>query len=438
MSCTQLKTFTVVQNSYLTPSNNESIFSINFQEDKPEMKVIQGVWQVTKDCDWVAQSGGDGYENCTTTQIVKYEEPVLIKPFDMVVIADNSDFNLISGITDNTKKVTVIPTILLYYAHEKGQVENLKTYVQNTLDVVTLLVPVTKIATGPKWLAKTFTFVDKWSKVNAGVNLAVNNTPLNQIPEIKNALDAYNAVTAVMNVTTLAGAIGQNKIASFFSELDNPVAKKELLSQAKNGSDDAKKILDVEAELKAYSEAKLGKDWWKVNRAGNVFRGITKTQFFETVAEFKIPSNGLLGYQAWDLWKAKKWGELEDLFKANNINGKWPPNRGFIEFTTEPLTVGKEIDRYGGYIDPADGLFKDNGLYASPKGASFESRALPAEYLMSTPPKPYNKYKVVKEIPNVKQGQAAPWFNQPGMGTQYELPLSIDKLLSEGFIIKIN
>jgi Tuberculosis necrotizing toxin len=34
--------------------------------------------------------------------------------------------------------------------------------------------------------------------------------------------------------------------------------------------------------------------------------------------------------------------------------------------------------------------------------------------------------------------QAAPWFNQAGMGTQYELPLSIDKLLSEGFIIKIN
>lgn len=39
--------------------------------------------------------------------------------------------------------------------------------------------------------------------------------------------------------------------------------KQTLLNQAKNGSDDAKKILDVETELKAYSEAKLGKGWWK-------------------------------------------------------------------------------------------------------------------------------------------------------------------------------
>ena len=144
------------------------------------------------------------------------------------------------------------------------------------------------------------------------------------------------------------------------------------------------------------------------------------------------------GDQAWDLWKSEKWAELEDLFKKNNINGNWPPNRGFIQFTIEPLSVGIEIDRYGGFIDPADGLFKDKGLYASPKGASFESRALPADYLTSIPPTPYNKYKVIKEIPNVKKGLAAPWFNQTGMGTQYELPLGIDKLLSDGYIVKIN
>lgn len=259
----EMKAYTVVQNSYLTPSNNEPIFHMYFQNDKPELQISQGVWEVTQDCHWVAESGGDGYEECTTSQSVKYQDPIYVKPFDMVVLADNSDYNLISGITDDTKKVTVIPAILLFYAHEKGQVENIKIYVQNTLDVVTLLVPVTKIATGPKWLAKTFTFVDKWSKVNAGVNLAVNNTPLNQIPEIKAALDAYNAVTAVMNVTSLAGSIGKGKIAKFFNELENPAAKQILLNQAKNGSDDAKKILDVEAELKAYSEAKLGKGWWK-------------------------------------------------------------------------------------------------------------------------------------------------------------------------------
>ncbi|EMY3553645.1 fibronectin type III domain-containing protein [Flavobacterium psychrophilum] len=357
INANELKTFTVVQNSYLTPSNNESIFSINFQEDKPEMKVTQGVWQVTKDCDWVAQSGGDGYENCTTTQIVKYEEPVLIKPFDMVVIADNSDFNLISGITDNTKKVTVIPALLLYYAHEKGQVENLKTYVQNTLDVVTLLVPVTKIATGPKWLAKTFTFVDKWSKVNAGVNLGVNNTPLNQIPEIKNALDAYNAITAVMNITSLAGAIGQNKTATFFKELDNATAKKVLISQAKNGSDDAKKILDVEAELKAYSEAKLGKDWWKLQGAGkfmlsqiddyvalatNVGKGVNKDkillgEFIDGSPNSYVTRAKNEGYTYFDM--GDKWDEAFNLVNKSK-DEMWKINKKFID---EQKALNKEF-----------------------------------------------------------------------------------------------
>jgi hypothetical protein len=170
-----------------------------------------------------------------------------------------------------------------------------------------------------------------------------------------------------------------------------------------------------------------------VNQAGDVVRGLNKSDFLATVGDFANGAKTQIADQAWDLWKQQKWAELEDLFVINDINGKWPPNRGFIEFTSEPLAVGQEIDRYGGYYD--NGVFKDGGNFASPKGASFESRALPADYLTS---KPYRKYKVIKEIPNVKKGAAAPWFNQPGMGTQYELPLSIDKLLSEEFIIPIN
>lgn len=88
------------------------------------------------------------------------------------------------------------------------------------------------------------------------------------------------------------------------------------------------------------------------------------------------------------------------------------------------------IDRYGGYIDDVDGLFKDKGTFASPMGASFESRALPA----STQSKPYKKYRVIKEIPNVKSGEAIPWFGQPGKGIQYELPETIEDLLKDKFI----
>ncbi len=171
----------------------------------------------------------------------------------------------------------------------------------------------------------------------------------------------------------------------------------------------------------------------KLNGAGDAFRGIAKSDFLESVGDFASGANAQNADQAWDLWKQKKWSELENLFTTNNINGKWPPNRGFVEFTTEPLTVGKEIDRYGGYIDNTTGQFIDKGTFASPKGASFESRALPSETLT----KAYKKYKVIKEIPGVKKGPAAPWFNQPGMGTQYELPKGINKLLEDGYIIEI-
>jgi hypothetical protein len=67
------------------------------------------------------------------------------------------------------------------------------------------------------------------------------------------------------------------------------------------------------------------------------------------------------------------------IIKTNNLNGKWPPNRGFIEFKVEPLNIGTDFDRYGGRI--VNGKFVDNGNFAAPKGISFESRALPADYI---------------------------------------------------------
>lgn len=164
-----------------------------------------------------------------------------------------------------------------------------------------------------------------------------------------------------------------------------------------------------------------------VTSLDDIANGLTKAEFKNT---FSAADN--LVDQAWDLWKTQNWNELENLFKVNGINGGWPPNRGFIEFTTEPLAIGKEFDRYGGYFE--NGVFKDRGTFGSPKGAPFESRALPEETLNS----PYKKYRVIKEIPEVKKGPAAPWFDQPGMGIQYEFPYSINELLEGGFITPIN
>lgn len=53
--------------------------------------------------------------------------------------------------------------------------------------------------------------------------------------------------------------------------------------------------------------------------------------------------------------------------------------------------------------------------------------------------KPYNSYRVIKEIPGVKQGKTIPWFDKTGLGIQYEFPekYGIDFLLKNKFIEKI-
>ena len=41
-------------------------------------------------------------------------------------------------------------------------------------------------------------------------------------------------------------------------------------------------------------------------------------------------------------------------------------------------------------------------------------------------------------IGNNKGSYVAPWFDMPGGGTQYKLPMSIEQLLKEQFIVPIN
>ena len=99
----------------------------------------------------------------------------------------------------------------------------------------------------------------------------------------------------------------------------------------------------------------------------------------------------------------------------------WPANSGFIERTVERkfLMPGEAVDRYG----------FGGGRFVSPAGTSVEARALR--------PRPenlrFNTYQVVKPI-EVNAGGVQPWFGQPGLGTQCELPVSVNVLLKRGFI----
>ncbi|WP_246118447.1 deaminase domain-containing protein [Apibacter muscae] len=300
----EISLFTVVQNSYIYPSDGEKILHAHFIKNKNYLLISQGVWEVKEKCE---EKQTNSFEEakivCYTTQELNWREDEKLLPFEPVIILDDSDFNLVEGLLDPNANVAVVPAIFLYYAYEKGELANIKQYSQNYLDAITLFVPVTKIATGTKWLAKTFTFIDKWGKVNAATNLVINNnSSLSKNKELKSALEAYNAVTAAMNITSLAGYIGKGKLAKFLSEMDDAKVHKILVEEASIGNQDAKKILDVKAELTAYSEAKYGRNWWaswseykKVIFNGEEFAIIENWHFSKKAIEVMTPLHTLKG-----------------------------------------------------------------------------------------------------------------------------------------------
>jgi len=91
---------------------------------------------------------------------------------------------------------------------------------------------------------------------------------------------------------------------------------------------------------------------------------------------------------------------------------------GFKNGKYESVTIKPEenkiIDRYG----------SNWGVYFGEDGTPYEQRALSPV----TDPNQYNRYQVCKELP-VKKGEIAPWFDEPGGGTQYQLdPAFVDEI----------
>lgn len=161
----------------------------------------------------------------------------------------------------------------------------------------------------------------------------------------------------------------------------------------------------------------------------SLVRGVSFSYFEKSVPDFSDSTKKTLAKTAWKLWKQEKWNELEQFFTTNNLNGGWPPNRGATSLKIVTLKAGMLVDRYGGYYD-ADSVFQDKGMFVSPAGIPFAQRALPAKTLSS----PYRVYKIVKPITDVKKGGIIPWFNQPGLGIQYELPYNINDLKKGGYL----
>jgi filamentous hemagglutinin family protein len=95
---------------------------------------------------------------------------------------------------------------------------------------------------------------------------------------------------------------------------------------------------------------------------------------------------------------------------ADGFKGKSQP---------KTLEVGTVIDRFGG----------DTGTFFAPVGTPLKQRAMApgAENDQLT------KYKILRPL-SVDSGAIAPWFDQPGGGTQYKASLTAKQLIDQGYI----
>lgn len=128
----------------------------------------------------------------------------------------------------------------------------------------------------------------------------------------------------------------------------------------------------------------------------------------------------------------------EFLDKWTNKDGwyNYPPEDGFAldsegnriwgNYTVE---AGKKIDRFG----------SERGKYFAVLGSAYIERALPPSNLDTYDKKyPYNYYvyEVLKEF-NMLMGPIAPWFEQPGLGSQLFSERSASELIEGGFLKRL-
>lgn len=132
---------------------------------------------------------------------------------------------------------------------------------------------------------------------------------------------------------------------------------------------------------------------------------------------------------------------------ANGGQGGWiyPKNDGFLNDAdgnpikwTQQLNRGTFVDRFG----------SEYGAFLAPSGIAYSSRAIPPSSLVGNPASKcnYSNYRVKKGF-KVSAGPIAPWFGQPGRGTQYQLKselvpgapdqLNVLWLVSQGYLERV-
>ena len=115
--------------------------------------------------------------------------------------------------------------------------------------------------------------------------------------------------------------------------------------------------------------------------------------------------------------------ELGPMGRSTDGSLRWPPDDGF-RGPAPPISLppGVLLDRFG----------DDRGNFLSPKGAGFNARALP--YVCQN--ERYSAFRVVTPLP-VWIGRASAWFNVPGGATQVQTDASVQQLLDDGVLVRV-
>ncbi|MCS7483896.1 glycohydrolase toxin TNT-related protein [Umezawaea endophytica] len=104
------------------------------------------------------------------------------------------------------------------------------------------------------------------------------------------------------------------------------------------------------------------------------------------------------------------------------MNGE-PPLTLFRHKKMVELPVGFEVDRFG---EPAGNL-----VYAA--GTPFEERSLVPSWINRA----YRVYRLRRPV-EVLTGVAVPWFEQPGGGTAYLFPSSVEDMVADGALVEVS
>jgi hypothetical protein len=198
------------------------------------------------------------YERCDEVWSDQTEN--VINPFELIGFVNRSDLGILSGVGDKDAKIVVVPAIMLKYAQDKKINNNSATAFFMTLDVVTILVPFTKVYNLAKITQRIYLGLDLAAAAGSTANLGVN--VFNGDTALAKVVAKYNLIMGVVNLAAIAGGtrVAATLAGEFVTEVNQPGVRKVLTDLAENGNKQADEILALEAELQAQGRA-TGQSW---------------------------------------------------------------------------------------------------------------------------------------------------------------------------------